>query len=155
MDRQSIEVYKKALEEGSEKDYSIRLMVVGPHGVGKTALTKRLLEQDFDINQRDSTDGIDIHVRSFRISLKTSKWITEPISTGNKLGKSWYYFSVSITDNVSVVYMFLTPLTLVHDGNHSPINQLSCAVLILQYWHLYYDTEIENTFVPIKTFFFF
>lgn len=83
MDRQSIELYRKALEDGSENDYNIRLMVVGPCGVGKSTLINLLLEQDVGINKTDNTDGIDIHVSRCRISLKTSKWITEP--TGNKL----------------------------------------------------------------------
>lgn len=81
MDNRSIELYKKALEDGNEKDYNIRLMVVGPYGVGKTTFTKRLLGQDVDITERHSTDGIDVHVRQCKISLKTSQWIVEP--TGN------------------------------------------------------------------------
>lgn len=95
MGSRSKEVYIKALEDGSEKNHDIRIMVVGQYGVGKTALTKRLLGEDVDISERNSTDGIDIHVRRCRISLKESKWIIE--SLGNKLfsfniWESWYYF---------------------------------------------------------------
>ena len=79
MDQQSIEIFKKALEDGKERDYNIRLMVVGPFGVGKTAFTKRLLCQDVDVNERNSTDGIDVHVGKCRISLKTLDWTIDPV----------------------------------------------------------------------------
>lgn len=81
MDRKSIELYKKALEEGQEKDYNIRIMVVGPYGVGKTSVTKRLLNQEVNIEQRESTDGIDVHVRNCKVSLHTKKWIVESAGT--------------------------------------------------------------------------
>ena len=78
MDSKSIELYKKVLEEGKEKDYNIRLMVVGPFGVGKTSFTKRLLRQNVDISERNSTDGIDVHVRRCKVSLETSAWTVDP-----------------------------------------------------------------------------
>ena len=81
MDKQSVALYKKALEEGNEKDYSIRIMVIGPYGVGKSALTKRLLCQDVDINERNSTDGIDVHVKKCKVSLETSEWIIDNTGT--------------------------------------------------------------------------
>ena len=77
MDSKSIELYKQALEDGMEEDYSIRIMVVGPFGVGKTAFTNRLLSQDVNINERNSTDGIDVHVRRCKVSLKTQQWIVD------------------------------------------------------------------------------
>ena len=77
MDKKSVELYKKALEEGKEKDYSIRIMVTGPYGVGKSTFTKRLLCQDVDISERKSTDGIDVHVNKCKVSLETSEWIVD------------------------------------------------------------------------------
>ena len=77
MDSKSIEVYKQALEDGMEEDYSIRIMVVGPFGVGKTAFTNRLLCQDVNIDERNSTDGIDVHVRRCKVSLETEEWIVD------------------------------------------------------------------------------
>ena len=74
MDNRSIELYKKALEEGEEKDYSIRIMVTGPYGVGKSTFTKRPLCQHVDINERNSTDGIDVHVNKSKVSLETTQW---------------------------------------------------------------------------------
>ena len=81
MDSRSIELYKKALEEGKEKDYSIRIMVTGPYGVGKSTFTKRLLCQDVNINERNSTDGIDVHVKKCKVSLETSQWIVDRTGT--------------------------------------------------------------------------
>ncbi len=74
MDNKSIHLYKKALSEGETSVHSIRVMVVGHYGVGKTTLTKRLLEEDVDLDARDSTDGIDVHVRRCRVSLADQKW---------------------------------------------------------------------------------
>lgn len=78
MDSKSVELYKKALEDGEEKDYNIRLMIVGGYGVGKTTLTKRLLCQSVNVNERKSTDGIDVYVGRCRVSLKTMDWIVDP-----------------------------------------------------------------------------
>ena len=83
LDSKSIELYKKALNEGKEKDYSIRIMVTGPYGVGKSTFTKRLLRQDVDIGERNSTDGIDVHVKKCKVSLETSQWTTTHTGTNN------------------------------------------------------------------------
>ena len=74
MDDRAIELYKTALEEGKEHNYNIRIMVTGPYGVGKSTFTKRLLYQDVDINDRASTDGIDVHVKKCKVSIETSQW---------------------------------------------------------------------------------
>ena len=74
MDSKSVELYKQALDEGEEEDHTIRIMVVGHYGVGKTALTKRLLCQEVDVKERNSTDGIDVHVERCKVSLKTNEW---------------------------------------------------------------------------------
>ena len=77
MDSKSVELYKQALEEGKEEDHTIRIMVVGHYGVGKTALTKRLLCQEVDVNERSSTDGIDVHVERCKVSLTTDEWTVD------------------------------------------------------------------------------
>ncbi|XP_060582204.1 uncharacterized protein LOC132738654 [Ruditapes philippinarum] len=74
MDKHSIELYKRALSEGKEAVYNIRVMVVGHYGVGKTTLTKRLFDEDVDINKRESTNGIDVHVKRCKVSLQTRQW---------------------------------------------------------------------------------
>ena len=79
MDSKSVKLFKKALEDGQERIFNIRIMVVGPFGVGKTAFTKRLLCQDVDINERNSTDGIDVHVGKCKVSLKTMDWTVDPV----------------------------------------------------------------------------
>ncbi|KAL3887953.1 hypothetical protein ACJMK2_000338 [Sinanodonta woodiana] len=77
MDSNYIQLYKKALDDGKEKIYNIRVMVVGQFGVGKTTLIKRLLGQQVDIAERKSTEGIDVHKHCFKISLNKGKWIQQ------------------------------------------------------------------------------
>ncbi|XP_053386498.1 uncharacterized protein LOC123537921 isoform X1 [Mercenaria mercenaria] len=74
MDKNSIELYKRALSEGQEAVHNIRVMIVGHYGVGKTTLTKRLFGEEVDISQRESTNGIDVHVRRCKVSLETGQW---------------------------------------------------------------------------------
>ncbi|XP_053390913.1 uncharacterized protein LOC128553761 [Mercenaria mercenaria] len=77
MDKDSIDLYKKALQDGKVSVYNIRLMVVGHYDVGKTTLTKRLLGEPVNITERASTDGIDVHVDRCKISLKDGAWILQ------------------------------------------------------------------------------
>lgn len=51
-----------ALKEGKEKDRTMRLMVIGCYGQGKTTLTRRLLNQTLE--GVESTNGVDIHKAS-------------------------------------------------------------------------------------------
>ncbi|XP_053378648.1 uncharacterized protein LOC128548218 [Mercenaria mercenaria] len=77
MDKESIDLYMKALQEGKVSVKNIRVMVVGHYGVGKTTLTKRLLGEPVKITERASTDGIDVHVDRCKISLKDGTWILQ------------------------------------------------------------------------------
>ncbi|KAL3854282.1 hypothetical protein ACJMK2_013556, partial [Sinanodonta woodiana] len=77
MDPGSIEIYRKALSNGKEKVYNIRIMVVGPYDVGKTTLTKRLLGKEVNICDRESTEGIDVQTECCKVSLATGEWITQ------------------------------------------------------------------------------
>ncbi|KAL3888914.1 hypothetical protein ACJMK2_001274, partial [Sinanodonta woodiana] len=77
MDTRSLQIYKKALNEGKEKVYNIRVMVVGQYGVGKTTLTQRLLGKNVNISERHSTEGIDVHIECSKVSLSTGEWTTQ------------------------------------------------------------------------------
>ncbi|KAK3598936.1 hypothetical protein CHS0354_036252 [Potamilus streckersoni] len=74
MDSRSLQMYKEALNEGKEKVYNIRVMVVGQYGVGKTTLIQRLLGKHINISERHSTDGIDVHVECSKFSLPAGEW---------------------------------------------------------------------------------
>lgn len=71
-------LYKDILQGGMESRHCIRLMVVGPFGVGKTCLVRRLLKKN--IKGVVSTDGINIMVQRCKIRLSDRTWI---FSDGN------------------------------------------------------------------------
>ncbi|KAL3887633.1 hypothetical protein ACJMK2_000029, partial [Sinanodonta woodiana] len=77
MDDRSIQLFENALKDGKEKVYSIRVMVVGHLGVGKTTLIKRLLGKDVNILERQSTEGIDVHLNCCDVSLSSHEWILQ------------------------------------------------------------------------------
>ncbi|KAL3854625.1 hypothetical protein ACJMK2_013886 [Sinanodonta woodiana] len=77
MDPISIEMYRKALRNGKEKVFNIRIMIVGPYDVGKTTLTKRLLGKEVNICDRQSTEGIDVQTECCKVSLATGEWMTQ------------------------------------------------------------------------------
>ncbi|XP_053391146.1 uncharacterized protein LOC128553975 [Mercenaria mercenaria] len=52
------QLYENALKEGTEIDNTIRVMVVGCYGQGKTSLVRRLLK--LPIEKVESTDGIEV-----------------------------------------------------------------------------------------------
>lgn len=74
MEKEWIDLYKQSLLKGKEKVYNIRVMVVGPEGVGKTVLTRRLLKQHVDINRRQSTNGIDVHIEKCGTRVSDGTW---------------------------------------------------------------------------------
>ncbi|KAL3855979.1 hypothetical protein ACJMK2_015176, partial [Sinanodonta woodiana] len=77
MDPKSIAMFKKALRDGKENVFNIRIMIVGPYDVGKTTLVKRLLGKDVNICERQSTEGIDIQKECCKVSLTTGEWIMQ------------------------------------------------------------------------------
>ncbi|KAL3878070.1 hypothetical protein ACJMK2_035703 [Sinanodonta woodiana] len=77
MDDRSIQLFKNALKDGKENVYSIRVMVVGHKGVGKTTLIKRLLGKDVNISERRSTEGIDVHLHFCDVSLSSHEWTSQ------------------------------------------------------------------------------
>ncbi|XP_053391745.1 uncharacterized protein LOC128554496 [Mercenaria mercenaria] len=74
MDKESIDLYKDLLNESKEAVHNIRVMVVGPFGVGKTTLTKRLFREDVNLNLQESTNGIDVQVRRCKVPLSNGRW---------------------------------------------------------------------------------
>lgn len=66
------ERYIQILREGNEKRYYIKIFFLGKHGVGKTSLMRKLLEEPID--DVVPTDGIDI-VKRCKVGIKNGKWI--------------------------------------------------------------------------------
>lgn len=66
------EKYIKILQEGNEKRYHIKIMILGRQGVGKSSLMRRLLKES--TNDVISTDGIDI-VRRCKVDIESKDWI--------------------------------------------------------------------------------
>ncbi|CAG2196111.1 unnamed protein product [Mytilus edulis] len=79
MDNESIEIYKKALESGSEIKHDIRIIIVGKKGAGKTSLVRNLLKEN--LYNVDSTNGIDIHVKRCKIRTADGKWFCKKVSS--------------------------------------------------------------------------
>jgi predicted GTPase len=75
MGPESVQLYLDALKEGSEQVYNIRLMIIGHWNVGKTSLTRRLLRTVSTSPPIESTNGIDIHQCSVRLS--DGKWLSQ------------------------------------------------------------------------------
>ncbi|KAL3854548.1 hypothetical protein ACJMK2_013812 [Sinanodonta woodiana] len=89
MDPIYIEMYRKALRNGKEKVFDIRIMVVGPFDVGKTTLTKRLLGKDVTIGDRQSTEGIHVQTECCKVSLATGEWITQEQNAEQYMQLQW------------------------------------------------------------------
>ncbi|CAG2236231.1 unnamed protein product [Mytilus edulis] len=73
MGKTADEQYREILQSGVENRYMIRLPVVGPFGVGKTCLTRKLLRKQ--ISDVTSTNGIDIMTQKCRVCLTDHTWI--------------------------------------------------------------------------------
>ncbi|CAG2249251.1 unnamed protein product [Mytilus edulis] len=80
--RKGIDLYKRLVETKSEELYYIRLVVLGQEGVGKTSLVRRLLQES--ISQVKSTNGIEINVNKYGISLRTGEWQFHKVSNISK-----------------------------------------------------------------------
>lgn len=57
-----------------EKRYFVRIMIVGKETVGKTSLVRRLLKEE-NIDDVNSTDGLDIVVHRCKININDGKWM--------------------------------------------------------------------------------
>ena len=68
------EMITNILKYGVEKNYHIRVMVVGNENVGKSTLVRRLLKKTVDLKTYNSTNGIDIHIQSCDVDIETGVW---------------------------------------------------------------------------------
>ena len=74
---------KDILRYGVEKNYHIRVMVVGNENVGKTTLVRRLLKEPVSLRKYISTNGIDVLIHSSDVDIETGAWeITEAHEMG-------------------------------------------------------------------------
>ena len=83
MDDRSIQLFKEAMKEGKYKSYFLRVMVVGHFGVGKTTLTKRILNEEVDLHKTESTEGIEIYIGRCLYNAVTKHWIISSKTEGN------------------------------------------------------------------------
>ncbi|XP_063411252.1 uncharacterized protein LOC134694185 [Mytilus trossulus] len=72
MSIQDREEFLKAAKSGITKRHTIRIMIVGEKSVGKTCLLRRLMDEQID--DVESTDGINIERRKCQIDIETGKW---------------------------------------------------------------------------------
>ncbi|XP_071121311.1 uncharacterized protein [Mytilus edulis] len=73
MGKEAESQYREVLQTGVEKRHVIRLPIVGPYGVGKTCLTRRLLRKE--ISDVASTNGIEIMTQKCKVCLTDDTWI--------------------------------------------------------------------------------
>ncbi|VDH96875.1 Hypothetical predicted protein [Mytilus galloprovincialis] len=73
-DKNSVPLYLKLLESGSEKKRDIRLVIVGKKGAGKTSLLKRLFGEEIHNRELTSTNGIEIHRIRCNANSDDGKW---------------------------------------------------------------------------------
>ncbi|CAG2231770.1 unnamed protein product [Mytilus edulis] len=73
MDKKERDRYIKILKTGTEKMYSIKIMILGKKRVGKTSLMKNLLQKSLT-KKEPPTDGIDI-VTTFKVDIDNKQWI--------------------------------------------------------------------------------
>ena len=53
--------YTEACREGTKKIYNARIILAGYSGGGKTSLANRLLGEQINVDERNSTEGIQLH----------------------------------------------------------------------------------------------
>lgn len=74
-DPETMKLYEKALNSGKAIDKSVRVMIIGCYGQGKTTLVRRLMGEEVDTVT--STDGIDIHRCRCEQNSSRVVWIKE------------------------------------------------------------------------------
>jgi internalin A len=66
-----IRFYKQKLEQKADKIYEAKLLIVGEGGAGKTTLAKKIQFSEYELQDEDTTQGIDI--LQWKFQLKNDK----------------------------------------------------------------------------------
>ncbi|BBD61760.1 Miro domain protein [Nostoc sp. HK-01] len=74
---EAIRDYFRQLEEGTDKLYEAKLLIVGEGGAGKTTLANKIKDQNYQLQKDDSTKGIEViqwdfpmeNGREFRVNI--------------------------------------------------------------------------------------
>lgn len=98
--RREINAEKCSLPINSECDYTIKLVLIGTSGVGKTSLLKRLCDNDFDPNLK-STIGVEFRSYMYETlggkkSIKVNIWDTAGAEKFRAITKTYYRGAVGI-----------------------------------------------------------
>jgi internalin A len=62
--------FRQLVEQGEEKHYEAKLIIVGEGGAGKTTLANKIVNQNYKLQDEDSTKGIEVLKWEFPISDK-------------------------------------------------------------------------------------
>jgi internalin A len=69
--REIIDFYRQKLEQEIDRIYEAKLLIIGESGAGKTTLSKKIQSSDYQLQEEDSTQGID--VIQWQFSLENGK----------------------------------------------------------------------------------
>jgi internalin A len=58
--REIINFYRQKLEQKTDKIYEAKLLIIGEGGAGKTTLAKKIQSSDYQLQDEDSTQGINV-----------------------------------------------------------------------------------------------
>ena len=62
-----INFYRQKLEQATDRIYEAKLLIIGESGAGKTTLAKKLQSSKYQLQEEDSTQGIDVIQWKFRL----------------------------------------------------------------------------------------
>jgi internalin A len=58
--RKIINFYRQKIEQKTDRIYEAKLLIIGEAGAGKTTLAKKIQSSDYQLQEEDSTQGIDV-----------------------------------------------------------------------------------------------
>jgi internalin A len=58
--REIINFYRQRFEQETDRIYEAKLIIIGESGAGKTTLAKKIQSSDYQLQEEDSTQGIDV-----------------------------------------------------------------------------------------------